>query len=102
VIDPKTLEHEYDPYQGCFGRAYGTFPAPPGWGGYWPPVQPATTGIKPEDVDLSAYNRFLLDGRQSEFPVHANDGGITNIRMRIWVREEDGRHYCIVFEDRIM
>ena len=100
MIDPRTLEHEYDPRGGTLGRATGRDPRIPHWWVGPPsiPVHPSTVGMSPEEVDLSDYKPFALELR-SEFPIYGSDGSLTNIRWRAWTRCENERHYCIVFED---
>jgi hypothetical protein len=94
LINPRTLEHEFDPSGGSLGRAFGC-----NYKGY--PYHAPTIGITPEMMDLSGYNQFVLNGT-NWFPIYGPDGSPTTIRWRAWTREENGRHYCIVFEDFIL
>lgn len=98
MIDGRLLEHEYDPAGGCFGRAFSTSQSPANWGANLPVAERPITGITPEQVDLSLYQRVVI-GSQDTFPMYGADGGLATMRMRIWKREESGRHYCIVFEE---
>lgn len=109
----RSVEHEYGPRMGDFGRAFGfTIEQVPDYIRISPsalisylkynPLRDGTVGLKPEDVDLTGYTRYALESsdgsRQDVFAMYGPSGGITNGVARYWVREEAGIHYVIVFE----
>lgn len=112
-IPGRDLEHEYDPRIGDLGRARGFTvddvsvhirKNAADLASYlkYVPLQPSTVGIKPEDVDLTGYETFRIPGLDQEmFLIYGSSGSPTIWAWRAWRREENGRHYVVVFEEAI-
>ena len=77
LIDPRTLEHEYDPMIGNLGRGH--------------------RDIAPEQVNLSEYQPYIGTLGQ-RISIVGPDLKETGWDFYGWMREENGKYFIVGFE----